>query len=203
MSRIAALLQGFFVRKNPWQTNKNTRHGAELSAFVIKNTPTPLIREGITHLRGESTFFINVMLVFTVHLALIGGMLLQGCKETNIKEASADPISPHYTANPDQKPPTAIPASFSNAVANQPHGAQPQAQAHAKQAAVRAATVVPNAHPADTNAKVYVIGSGDTLGAIARKNGISLKALLDANPGINPKKIQVGQKLKVPGLKVG
>ena len=39
---------------------------------------------------------------------------------------------------------------------------------------------------------------GDTLGAIAHKNGISLKALMEANPGVNPKKLQIGQKIQIP-----
>ena len=42
----------------------------------------------------------------------------------------------------------------------------------------------------------YVVAKGDTLGAIAKKAGLSVKALQDLNPGVNPNRMQIGQKLK-------
>ena len=44
----------------------------------------------------------------------------------------------------------------------------------------------------------YVVKSGDTLGKIAKANGVSLKALLAANPGIDPKKLKPGKKITIP-----
>jgi LysM repeat protein len=43
----------------------------------------------------------------------------------------------------------------------------------------------------------YVVAKGDNLGSIAKKNGISLKAIQDLNPGVNANRLQIGQKLKV------
>ncbi|MGA0133706.1 MAG: LysM peptidoglycan-binding domain-containing protein [Opitutales bacterium] len=43
----------------------------------------------------------------------------------------------------------------------------------------------------------YVVAKGDTLSGIAKKNGLSLKALQDLNPDANPTRLQIGQKLKV------
>ncbi|KAL8966426.1 MAG: hypothetical protein Q9183_003378 [Haloplaca sp. 2 TL-2023] len=45
----------------------------------------------------------------------------------------------------------------------------------------------------------YTIKQGDTLFEIAKAHGISLQALEKANPGLNPKTLQVGQKIKIPG----
>ena len=42
----------------------------------------------------------------------------------------------------------------------------------------------------------YVVAKGDTLGPIARKIGLSVKALQDLNPDVNPNKMQIGQRLK-------
>ena len=42
----------------------------------------------------------------------------------------------------------------------------------------------------------YSVAKGDTLGAIAKKAGISLKALQDLNPGVDATKLRIGQKLK-------
>ncbi len=49
-----------------------------------------------------------------------------------------------------------------------------------------------------TTANTYSIHAGDTLGKIARQNHVTVKALAEANPGINPTKLQIGQTLKLP-----
>lgn len=45
---------------------------------------------------------------------------------------------------------------------------------------------------------VYLIQSGDTLSAIASRFGISLTQLMNANPGVNPRALQIGQKIMIP-----
>lgn len=42
------------------------------------------------------------------------------------------------------------------------------------------------------------IRRGDTMFAIARKNGLSLDRVRKANPGVNPRALRVGQKLRLP-----
>ena len=49
-----------------------------------------------------------------------------------------------------------------------------------------------------SSAKTYTIRAGDTLSQIAQQRGIKLKDLLTANSGVDPKKLRVGQKLKIP-----
>ena len=44
----------------------------------------------------------------------------------------------------------------------------------------------------------YVVVNGDSLAKIAKKNGVTLKALEAANPGVEPTKLKVGQKLTIP-----
>ena len=62
-----------------------------------------------------------------------------------------------------------------------------------------APAVAPAPAPAPGAAGVYVVQEGDIFGRIAQKNGVSQKALLDANPGLkDPNKIRIGQKLNVP-----
>lgn len=45
--------------------------------------------------------------------------------------------------------------------------------------------------------RYYTVKSGDTLGAIARRQGKSLNAIIKLNPGINPNKLRIGQKIRV------
>jgi tetratricopeptide (TPR) repeat protein len=46
--------------------------------------------------------------------------------------------------------------------------------------------------------RLHKIARGETLAAIARQSNISLNAILAANPGLDPKKLRVGQVVNVP-----
>jgi len=108
------------------------------------------------------------------------------------------------TPIPGEMPPVVNPNTMSNTVAGGT-GTLPTPTPTAASGATTSAALVPPAKaidltptPANGEAKEYVIAKGDTLGAIARKNGMSLKALMDANPNVNAKKLQIGQKVQIP-----
>jgi LysM repeat protein len=46
--------------------------------------------------------------------------------------------------------------------------------------------------------RTHTVAAGETLAAIARKSGVSLNALLAANPDVDPKKLRVGQPVNLP-----
>lgn len=52
--------------------------------------------------------------------------------------------------------------------------------------------------PSDPNAKIHVVKSGDALSKIARKYGVSTKAIMAANNLKNANNIRIGQKLTIP-----
>jgi LysM repeat protein len=64
----------------------------------------------------------------------------------------------------------------------------------------------PNAGPTDTPApgqpgvcgQTYTVVAGDTTYGIAAKCGVGPQAIIDANPGINPSALSVGQVLIMP-----
>jgi LysM repeat protein len=58
------------------------------------------------------------------------------------------------------------------------------------------ATVAPI--PAPATAKSYTVVKGDSFYKIAKAKGVSVKALMAANPGVESAKLKVGQKLKLP-----
>jgi LysM repeat protein len=46
--------------------------------------------------------------------------------------------------------------------------------------------------------RTHIVAAGETPAAIARKSGVNLNALLAANPGLNPRKMRVGQSINLP-----
>jgi len=48
------------------------------------------------------------------------------------------------------------------------------------------------------SASTYTIKAGDTFAKISTKLGVGLQALLDANPGVDPRRLAVGQVINVP-----
>jgi hypothetical protein len=46
--------------------------------------------------------------------------------------------------------------------------------------------------------KQHVVKSKDTLASIARTHRVTLQSIIDANPGLQPKRLQLGQTIKIP-----
>lgn len=61
--------------------------------------------------------------------------------------------------------------------------------------AVKARAAAP---PKATSGRTHVVLRGETLASIARKHGIPLNRLEEANPYVNPKKLKAGQVLNLP-----
>ncbi|HMP81151.1 MAG TPA: LysM peptidoglycan-binding domain-containing protein [Verrucomicrobiota bacterium] len=59
-------------------------------------------------------------------------------------------------------------------------------------------TPTPTPAPQPTTQRTHKVQSGDTPSSIARKYGVKLDALMAANPGLNPTRMQVGQTINVP-----
>ena len=86
---------------------------------------------------------------------------------------------------------------------------------HHDSAAPKPAATVPKKHPfrvvpvagstttvqrATTAAatRTYTVAAGDTLGSIAAKEGTTVDALLQPNPGVTPTNLQIGEKVALP-----
>lgn len=64
---------------------------------------------------------------------------------------------------------------------------------------VSGSAVEGNATSVAVTAGNYTIQSGDTFSSIASKSGVKLQALLDVNPGVDPRRLRVGQVITIPG----
>ncbi len=48
-----------------------------------------------------------------------------------------------------------------------------------------------------TGAQVHLVQKGDTLWKMARKYNVTVNRLLELNPGIEPERLQIGQKVRI------
>ena len=48
------------------------------------------------------------------------------------------------------------------------------------------------------SSNTHIVKQGENLSIIAEQYQVTLKALIDANPGINPRLIVVGQRINIP-----
>ncbi len=153
------------------------------------NTPNPLVPQGSLQSRGKSTVRIAFFTIAAIHVVFIGGLLMQGCKKSEdkpvvVEDTNAVPALPPLDVTDTNVPMTNVGAP---AITN-------------TQAPVNVAPPVDVAPPvvAPESAREYVITKGDSFSTIAKKMGVSVKAIEQANPGVNSSRLQIGQKLQIP-----
>lgn len=56
----------------------------------------------------------------------------------------------------------------------------------------------PSAQQSQQQYLKHTVQAGDTMAGIAKKYGVSLNSLLSANPGVDPRRIKIGQAINVP-----
>ncbi|MBA4149343.1 MAG: LysM peptidoglycan-binding domain-containing protein [Verrucomicrobia bacterium] len=80
--------------------------------------------------------------------------------------------------------------------------AQPQAVAEPRPSAASTVLESPRQTSAPQraaqNPRVHIVKSGEKLTTIARDYGVDLNRLMQANPGVSPTRLQIGQSLKIP-----
>jgi LysM repeat protein len=168
------------------------------------NTPNPLIPQGtLPESRGKSHVRIAVFTILAIHVLLLGALLMAGgCKKTS-DQAGGITNTPPDTATglpPFQgdtntsvgAPSTTTTGATAAAPTPSPLPVTPPANV-----GIPTPPPVPPA-ATDNVGGEHTIMKGDTLGAVAKKYHVTLKALQDANPGVVSSKLKIGQKIKVP-----
>jgi len=171
------------------------------------NTPSPLVPQGTSPERGRSSLYFKILMIVSLHVVLIGGMLLQGCSKTSTTggttaatDTNAQPditslppintnAAPAVGPGPATSSYVATPGPAYTPPSNPPMNTLPTSPVVTTPAAPVAAA---------SEGTEYVVTRGDTLAVIAKKNGVSLKALREANPGVDPRKLKIGAKLQIP-----
>lgn len=188
------------------------------------STPNPLAPQGSLlekQARSKSTLQVAALIV-GLHVFGLGGFLILGCKKEEAKapDTSSAAVTNELAAatSPDTNAP--ISAPLTNALAGAGAGAaagvgagagagiaapggtagagHAAADPGAAAAAGAGATAPdPGAVPS-AGATEYTVQKGDIAFNLAKKHNVSLKALSEANPNVDLKKLKVGAKIQIP-----
>lgn len=158
------------------------------------NNPNPFVPKGsllAQQSQRRSRLKLAVFCVLAVSVTGLVAVLIQGCK----REKPSDEL------NPPPMDMNAV-AMDMNAVAmdtNLPPMDASNPPVMIPPVATNLPVVLPPVEPAaQAGGADYVVVKGDSLAKIAKKNGVTLKALQAANPSVVPTKLKIGQKLTIP-----
>jgi LysM repeat protein len=174
------------LRENPVAKRiKPEQHLNEqtLKRHLNMNNQSPLVPQSSfleQKNKGRARVKIAVFVVLTIHGIGLMALLMQGCQKP-----------------PEIPPPPAEPTNAAPAFVEPTNAAVvPTNAAVTPTNPTVAETPTPPAVLA--GATEYAIVKGDLLEKIAKKFHVSVKAITDANAGIEPTKLKIGQKIHIP-----
>jgi LysM repeat protein len=146
------------------------------------NNSSPLIPQGsMLEQKNKSRARVRlaVFIVLSIHVVGLMTLLVQGCRRTGESDQA---ISDTNAAAPPMMETTNPPSVGTN-----------------PPVAVAPAPVVDaNLPPVAPASQEYAVAKGDSFFSIAKKFGVTMKAIQDANPSVQPTKLRIGQKLQIP-----
>ena len=186
----------------------------------MNTTPNPLIPQGtFLEQKGRSHIRLAVFTILAVHVVLLGSLLLAGCKPTT-EQTGAEQTndlattypSPPVTPIPvitETSPPPPLPTTteVATTTANTSYivGATGAAPTGITSEAQGATPFPPAPLPGSETPLVgappqgeHVIVKGDSFYTVAKKYGVTSRAIQEANPGVDPSRLKIGQKLVIP-----
>jgi LysM repeat protein len=175
------------------------------------NTPSPLVPQGTFQDKGKSHVRITVFAILAIHFVLLGVLLIAGCNKKSASETDLadNPVPPVATpTTPEQWPTPAPPPTGAADIPPVPPPVPPAVQTQATapvitpspiQSTPEPTAIAPNPIVEPVAGLVeHTITKGETLATIGKKYGVGYKAIEAANPGINPTRLKIGDKIKIP-----
>ncbi|HEY1790700.1 MAG TPA: LysM peptidoglycan-binding domain-containing protein [Verrucomicrobiae bacterium] len=164
------------------------------------NNPNPFVPQGSLleqQSKRRSAFKWGVLFVLTIGIVGLSAMLFQGCKREEENSPESDNNPPPMQTNDVTGADTNVPSpDMSNAPAETtPSGGAPQAPVVTVPPQQQPPVVTTAPAPTEST---YVVVKGDYMAKIAKENGVTLKALEEANPDAKPTRLKVGEKLVIP-----
>lgn len=191
--------------------HENLKKDAPLGEIKVMKQPNPLVPQGTfeSQARGKSHVRIAVFTILAIHVVVLGALLIQGCKRDKDEGASTASAT-DTNAIPPFGDTNGIVSSPLTTTTNPPApatGAAPATPAipPATPTTPFVPTITPSAPSGAGSSMVdgapateHVIVKGDTFDSLARKYGVSVKAIQAANPNLSPTRLKLGDKVKIP-----
>jgi LysM repeat protein len=158
------------------------------------NTPNPLVPQGtLPGSRGTSHVRLAVFTILAVHLVLLAALLMAGCKKTQepLPSDQTNIFQPPLlepTTNIFVPPPSLTPAPPPTTSVTPPPTTP----------VIPPVTPPPVVPPAAEPGREHVVAKGDSFYTLAKKYNTTIKAISDANPGVDSRRLKPGQKLNIP-----
>lgn len=187
------------------------------------NNPNPFVPKGSLleqQNKRRIQMKVGVLCVLGVSVAGLMVMLIQGCKKQTPEENGLGDTATNsvQTADTNNTPPTDTnqsPATPTNGTvmtappttpvpgtpgmpAGAPGSQPPQSPIVTQPPITPQVPVQPLTPMAPEAGSQYTVVKGDSLAKIAKKEGVTLKALEEANPDVKPTRLKIGQKLNIP-----
>jgi LysM repeat protein len=159
------------------------------------NKPKPLVPQSTFPDKGKAQVRLTVFAILAIHVVLLGVLLIAGCNKKSTTDPGTDntglpPIPPVETNWPPAVPPPVadavppVPPPTQDVVVATPPGA-------VNPSVVDTAPIV-------TGYSEHTISKGESFYTLGKKYGVGFKAIADANPGVNPNRLKIGDKVKIP-----
>jgi LysM repeat protein len=164
------------------------------------NTPSPLLPQGaLPDSRGKSHIRIAVFSILAVHAVLLGTLLIFGCKKAPDEVADQNTILEPTNGFPAPAPQMAFtPPPFPEPTAPPPPLPGTVTETPAPQPASTAVSAQTSPPPLADSSREHSVAKGESFYTIAKKYGTTMRAIAQANPGVDPARLKIGQKLVVP-----
>lgn len=139
--------------------------------------------------KGRDRVKIAVFVVLAIHGIGLMALLMQGCQKP--------PETPPAPTEETNAPPAFVePTNTVPPATNVSAGSETQAVAP-----VNPVSIEPTPPPAPpVSGTEYVVAKGDSFSTMAKKFHVSIRAITDANPGVDSKKLKIGQKIQIPAV---
>jgi LysM repeat protein len=174
---------------------------------------SPLVPQGSLleqQAKGRPHLRIAVCIV-AVHLVFLGGLLMQGCKRDEPPETASltdlgPPDLPSFLTNAFAQlpgatdappavmdlPPLGHDVGLPGGTSAVPADIQPRV------GGVPLPPLDPEPLPSQVAVREHVVVKGDTFIKLSRDYQVTVNAISSANPGVDPVRLQIGQKLVIP-----
>jgi LysM repeat protein len=160
------------------------------------NNPNPFLPQGVfleEKNKARNRLRIAYLSSISVSALVMFVLLIQGCKKPadTTDNGTGDSIPTQQLANPQPE----VGNSNATALTNPTPDTNVPPPTPVVNTPPPVATPPP---PPVAEMQEYTIVKGDTYATIAKNNHTTSKAIQNANPGIDPRKLKVGQKIKLP-----